>query len=130
MSLKAEKLVKKFLGTDNIKSVQSRKNSFIKRYKIVVFVRLEKTDELAFAIASAGAGVIGNYTVCSFRTKGVGTFMGNEQSMPKAGTKEKFEMVEEIRLEMICDKKNLKNAVDKMCEVHPYDRSEERRVGK
>ncbi|HEY3251304.1 MAG TPA: hypothetical protein VGK25_09325, partial [Ignavibacteria bacterium] len=33
----------------------------------------------------------------------------------------KFEMAEEIRLEMICDKKNLNKTVEKIYEVHPYD---------
>ena len=30
-------------------------------------------------------------------------------------------MTEEIRLEMICDKKNIDDVVDKIYEVHPYD---------
>ncbi|HEY3250101.1 MAG TPA: hypothetical protein VGK25_03180, partial [Ignavibacteria bacterium] len=67
MASKAEKLAKKILGAKNIKSINGNNDSFTKRYKIVVFVPLEKTDVLTFAMASAGAGVIGNYGVCSFR---------------------------------------------------------------
>ncbi|HJY64970.1 MAG TPA: hypothetical protein VJ455_12495 [Ignavibacteria bacterium] len=122
MASKAEKLAKKIFGPKFIKSRKKRGGSnLVKKYKVVVFVPHEKTDELAFAMASAGAGEIGNYSVCSFRMKGVGTFMGNESSNPAHGAKRKFEMTEEIRLEMICDKKNIDDVVDKIYEVHPYD---------
>jgi len=121
MASKEERLAKKILGSNNIRRVETGETPFTKKYKIVVFTPLEKTDELTFAMASAGAGTIGNYTVCSFRMKGAGTFMGNEKTDPLVGSKGKFEMAEEIRLEMICSRKNLKKAIDKMYEVHPYD---------
>jgi len=121
MASKAEKLAKKIFGSKFTKPGKNGKGKFNKKYKIVVFVPLEKTDELTFAMASAGAGEIGNYSVCSFRMKGVGSFMGNKNSNPKVGTKSKFEMTEEIRLEMICGKKNIDDVVDKIYEIHPYD---------
>lgn len=121
MASKAEKLAIKLFGAKNFKSVKSRNNKLIKRYKVIVFVPVEKTDELTFAMASAGAGVIGNYSLCSFRTPGTGTFIGNDKSAPAIGAKSKLEMAEEIRLEMICDKKNINAVIDKIYEVHPYD---------
>ncbi len=92
-----------------------------KKHKIIVFVPLKNADELTFAMASAGAGIIGNYTVCSFRVTGIGTFLGGEGSNPKAGKRGRFEMAEEVRIEMLCDKKNLDKAIDKIYEVHPYE---------
>lgn len=115
------KIIKKIFAKSNIKSIENYDFSFIRKYKIVVFVPLKNTDELTFALASAGAGTIGNYTVCSFRTAGAGTFWGNEEADPETGKKNNFEITEEIRLEMICDKKNLNNAIDKLYEVHPYE---------
>jgi hypothetical protein len=121
MATEAEKLAKKIFGSKIIKPQSVKKRLLNKKYKIVVFVPLANTDEVTFAMASAGAGLIGNYSLCSFRMKGAGTFMGNENSDPAAGEKGKFEMTEEIRLEMICDKKNLNSAIEHMYEVHPYE---------
>lgn len=95
--------------------------AYNKQFKIVTFVPLEKSDEVAFAMASAGAGVIGNYTVCSFRIKGVGTFRGGKGSNPVVGSAGKYEMTEEVRLEMICSPGNLNNAIDEMLNIHPYE---------
>lgn len=115
------KIIKKIFAKSNIKSIQNCDFPFIRKYKIVVFVPLKNADELTFALASAGAGIIGYYTVCSFRTAGTGTFMGGEGSNPSVGRKNNFEITEEIRLEMICNKENLNKAVDKIFEVHPYE---------
>jgi hypothetical protein len=35
------------------------------------------------ALFEAGAGNIGNYEDCSFSSKGIGTYMGNENSDPQ-----------------------------------------------
>ena len=50
-------------------------NEYISRKKVVTFVPLKYVDKLTFDMSSAGAGMIGNYTVCSFRMKGIGTFL-------------------------------------------------------
>lgn len=112
---------KKIFGKKNIKSVSSYGSHYNKKHKIAVFVPLKNADELTFAMSSAGAGVIGNYTVCSFRASGIGTFLGGKASNPKAGKKGKFEMAEEVRLEMICDKAYLDAAVDAILKTHPYE---------
>lgn len=112
---------KKIFGVSNIKGIEPINNDYLWRYKIVVFVPQKNADELTFLMASAGAGVVGAYTLCSFRTKGAGTFLGGKSTRPFAGKKERFEMVEEIRLEMICDEQYLDGAIDALYEVHPYE---------
>jgi hypothetical protein len=109
-----------FLKT-NIKGIEPLNYVYHNKYKIVVYVPLNSGDEILFQLAAAGAGVIGNYTVCSFRSKGVGTFIGGNKSKPAAGKKGKFEMVEEIRLEMICPEECLNDAIDSIYEFHPYE---------
>jgi hypothetical protein len=101
----AIKTAKQFFSVSNIKSIESTASLYIKRYKIVVFVPLKNVNSLTFQMASAGAGVIGSYSICSFRIKGTGTFKGGKNSNPKIGKKGRFETAEEIRFEMICDKK-------------------------
>jgi hypothetical protein len=39
------------------------------------------------ALFEAGAGNIGNYEDCSFSSKGIGTYMGNENSDPQLGAR-------------------------------------------
>ncbi len=112
---------KKIFGLSNIKGIEPINFEYRWRYKIVVFTPVQKADEITFLMASAGAGVVGAYTLCSFRTKGTGTFVGGKSTIPYAGKKERFEMVDEVRLEMICDEERLDAAINAMYEVHPYE---------
>ena len=67
----------------------------------MIFVPEENVDAVADALASEGAGVIGEYTRCTFRTPGTGTFLGGEATDPYLGEKGQLEKVEEIRLETV-----------------------------
>jgi hypothetical protein len=119
--MNTEAFAKKIFGSSNIKGIEAINKCYSRKYKIIVFVPQENVDELTFAMASAGAGVIGGYSLCSFRTRGAGTFIGGKSSNPFSGTKGKLEMVEEIKLEMICDEGSLDAAIDEMYMVHPYE---------
>ncbi len=112
---------KKYFAASNIKSIQYVSPQFARKYKIVVFVPLKNADELTFNMASQGAGNIGKYSVCSFRTKGVGTFIGGDGAKPAVGKKGKYEMVEEIRLEMICEQNDIDSVVNAVYDNHPYE---------
>lgn len=89
--------------------------------KITTFVPKEKLDEVRDALASAGAGIIGNYTRCSFSAAGTGTFLGDESSTPAAGVRGRLEHVEECRLEMVCSKAAVALAVETLRRFHPYE---------
>ncbi len=69
--------------------------------KLVIFVPEENVDAVAGALADAGAGVIGEYTHCTFRAPGTGTFLGGEATDPYLGERGRLEKVEEIRLETV-----------------------------
>jgi hypothetical protein len=111
----------KIFGKSNFRADETPGFLFETKYKIVVFIPLQNADELTFAMASSGAGIIGNYSVCSFRTKGTGTFRGEKNSKPAAGRKGKFEQVEEIKLEMLCSLQDLAEVTRSVYEVHPYE---------
>ncbi len=117
----AANTAKKYFPATAIKSIEFVSPVFARKYKIIVFVPLKNADELTFKMAAAGAGNIGKYSVCSFRTKGVGTFLGSASSKPKVGKKGRFEMVEEIRLEMICEQEALDNVINTVYSNHPYE---------
>ena len=89
--------------------------------KLVVFVPAEHVPSIRTALASAGAGKIGQYSECSFELDGHGTFRGSASSHPAVGKPRRFERAREIRLEMVIPQKNLSQAISLLRSVHPYE---------
>lgn len=96
-------------------------NIDINRVKIIVTIPIENVEEVRNAICEQGAGVIGNYTNCSISTKCIGTFKPNDNANPYIGKNGKMEFVEEEKLEVVCDVKNVKKVIYRLKEVHPYE---------
>jgi dinuclear metal center YbgI/SA1388 family protein len=90
-------------------------------YKLVVFVPPEHTEALRSALATAGAGVIGNYTECSYELRGEGTFVGGDGANPVVGERGRLERVTETRLEMVCSEEALGAVATALRRVHPYE---------
>ena len=89
--------------------------------KLAIFVPERYVDAVADALAEAGAGVIGEYTHCTFRTPGMGTFLGGEATSPYLGEKGRLEKVEEIRLETVVPAHTASRAVAAATAAHPYE---------
>ncbi len=89
--------------------------------KLVVFVPEEYADEISDALTEAGAGVIGEYTHCTFRMPGTGTFFGGEGTDPYAGEKGRLERVSEVRLETVVPAYAADRAVAAARAAHPYE---------
>lgn len=92
-----------------------------KDVKLVVFVPITHADIVRQALGEAGAGRIGNYDFCSFSSRGTGRFRGNELSNPAIGEIGKYESVEEERIEVLVPREILKEVIEKMKSVHPYE---------
>jgi hypothetical protein len=92
-----------------------------KRYKIVVYVPEADADKLREAIGNAGAGIIGNYSHCTFTIKGTGRFKPNEKANPTIGEVGKLEEVAEDRIETVCEEDKLKDVLKAIKEAHPYE---------
>lgn len=89
--------------------------------KIVVFVPETHTAIVREEMGKAGAGKIGNYSFCSFSSKGVGRFKPESGAQPVIGIIGKLEEVNEERIEVTCERKNIKDVIEAMKKVHPYD---------
>ncbi len=89
--------------------------------KIVVFVPGLYADAVREAMGNAGAGKIGNYTHCSFSSKGIGRFKPGEGAYPHIGEVGKFESVEEERIEVVCERDKIAEVIKAIKEVHPYE---------
>lgn len=91
------------------------------KYKIVVFVPGSHAEIVRKAMGDVGAGRIGNYTYCSFTSKGVGRFKPEEGADPSIGRVGNLESVEEERIEIVVDKDIVKNVITAIKRVHPYE---------
>jgi dinuclear metal center YbgI/SA1388 family protein len=91
------------------------------RVKLVTFVPAESTAKVLDAVATAGAGVIGEYTHCSFRVRGTGTFLPSERAHPAVGERGELNEVDEDRLEVVVPRERLGIAVEAMVAAHPYE---------
>ena len=72
-------------------------------------------------MGDAGAGKIGNYSHCSYSVDGVGRYKPLDGAKPFIGEVDKFEEVEEERIECICEKDKAKEVIKAIKKVHPYD---------
>ncbi|HET6770505.1 MAG TPA: Nif3-like dinuclear metal center hexameric protein, partial [Actinomycetota bacterium] len=80
--------------------------------KLVTFVPPEATVKVIDAVANSGGGVIGEYTHCSFRARGTGTFFPSERAHPAVGDRGTLNEVEEDRLEIVVPRERLRVAVE------------------
>ncbi|MBL4810184.1 MAG: Nif3-like dinuclear metal center hexameric protein [Phycisphaerales bacterium] len=89
--------------------------------KVITFVPKDQIDHVRSALGTAGAGGVGNYKLCSFSTPGQGTFLPGSDTNPTIGTPGTLERVDEVRLEMVCEKRALPLVIETLKQLHPYE---------
>ncbi len=104
-----------------LKNIRFIKNLSGNQFKLAVFVPVSHINKLAEAIHQSGGGIIGEYSNCSFRTNGTGTFKGSNESNPSIGKKGVVEFVEEVKLEILVDEWKLNDVISSMKNAHPYE---------
>jgi len=92
-----------------------------KQYKLVIYAPLSHAQEVRRALGEAGAGKIGNYSHCTFSVRGVGRFLPLAGADPHIGDVGKLEEVEEERIETVCRGAVLKDVLEAVRAVHPYE---------
>jgi dinuclear metal center YbgI/SA1388 family protein len=89
--------------------------------KIVVFAPVAVADAVRERMTEAGAGAIGDYDSCTFTTRGEGRFRPLEGAHPAIGTAGELEVVDEVRIEMVCGRGVRAQVLDAMRAAHPYE---------
>ncbi len=89
--------------------------------KLVVFVPAGYQDRLFEALVRAGAGRIGDYTGCSWRSPGEGTFLPGEGAHPFTGRQAVLNRAAETRLEVLVPADRLDPVVTALRATHPYE---------
>lgn len=109
----------KKMGLSDIQPLRSIKDKpFI---KLAVYVPVDHTQKVMKAVFEAGGGTVGHYSCCSFRTKGVGTFKGDDTTAPFLGSPEKLEEASENRVEFLVVRNHLQKVIQAMLAAHPYE---------
>ena len=106
------------LGLVNTKILVPKQN-FIR--KLVTYTIPENAEEVRNALFDAGAGNIGNYENCSFNSKGIGTYMGNEHSNPQVGERFEFVQGDEIKIEVTFEKYLENKILKALFKSHAYE---------
>ncbi|MBP9853217.1 MAG: hypothetical protein QG629_437 [Patescibacteria group bacterium] len=91
------------------------------KVKIVTFVPLAAADTVRRAMGKAGAGKIGEYSFCSYAVVGKGRFTPSVNANPHVGTAGSPEIVEEERIEVVCDRSTAKQVIAAIRGTHPYE---------
>lgn len=89
--------------------------------KISVFVPLDAADRVHAAMTAAGAGTIGEYRGCAWRTAGTGTFTASQSANPAVGAPGQTTTVDEFRLEMVAPRSHRGRVIAAIIEAHPYE---------
>jgi dinuclear metal center YbgI/SA1388 family protein len=89
--------------------------------KIVVFVPVDAAERVRAALADAGAGRVGDYDQASFTSPGEGRFRPLDGAHPAIGQVGQAEVVEEVRIETVCQRSRRGAAVASMRVAHPYE---------
>ncbi len=89
--------------------------------KIVVFVPADNADSIFAAMSGAGAGRIGEYADCTFRSEGTGTFVPSGHASPAVGEGGGKVSVPEIRIETVVAGPDLPRVLRVLRDAHPYE---------
>jgi hypothetical protein len=90
-------------------------------YTLCFYVPEPALEAVKAAVFAAGAGRIGNYDHCCWQVAGQGQFRPLEGSVPAIGRQGKIEYVAEYRVEMVCEARFIRAAVQAMKAAHPYE---------
>lgn len=100
----------------DMKSCEPIRKNYSSAYKLAVFAPESGFDAITLAAFSKGAGIIGNYEGCVFKSEGVGYFSPNDGAEPYSKSGEK-----ELRIELKVSDDKLSSVISAIKQVHPYE---------
>ncbi|WP_286947167.1 Nif3-like dinuclear metal center hexameric protein [Acetobacterium sp. UBA5834] len=107
------------IGLEKIKTLEPSNPT--RYYKLVVFTPVEASHKIIEVLGKNGAGAIGDYDYCTYRSSGTGTFRPKEGAKPFIGAVDKMTSVSEDRIEAIVAAPELKNLIAALKRNHPYE---------
>ncbi|MBD2716574.1 Nif3-like dinuclear metal center hexameric protein [Microvirga sp. STR05] len=89
--------------------------------KLITYVPATHTEAVLQALYTAGAGQIGDYSDCSFRMEGIGTFTPGTDTNPFQGRPGQPETTPEQRVEVLLPLHLQRAALRALRQAHPYE---------
>lgn len=90
-------------------------------YRISTYIPETHVEEVKEALFAAGAGRYQNYDSCAWQTLGTGQFRPLAGSSPFIGEQMMVETVAEYKVEMVCEKRFIKEVIETLVLTHPYE---------
>lgn len=90
-------------------------------YLLAFYVPTESSEPVLEAIFSTGAGRIGDYDRCCWKTEGTGQFRPLSGSNPTIGEHDQVEFVSELKVELVCSEEHIDAAISALKKAHPYE---------
>lgn len=90
-------------------------------YKLCLYVPATHLETVKQALFAAGAGRVGDYDSCCWQVAGQGQFRPLADADPFIGSKGQIEIVEEYKVELVCDDAVIHAAVAALKQAHPYE---------
>ncbi|WP_339700962.1 Nif3-like dinuclear metal center hexameric protein [uncultured Roseivirga sp.] len=106
------------IGLKNTKILAPKKQLL---EKLVVFIPKDDTNKVLDALHRVGAGEIGNYSHCSFKVNGTGSFKPNINANPVIGERGQLEEVNEDRVEIMYPNHLSRQVIGALKAAHPYE---------
>ena len=106
------------IGLKNTKILAPKKQLL---EKLVVFIPKDDTNKVLDALHRVGAGEIGNYSHCSFKVNGTGSFKPNKNANPVIGERGQLEEVNEDRVEIMYPNHLSRQVIGALKAAHPYE---------
>ncbi len=88
--------------------------------KLVLYVPADDEQEVLNALFQTPAGIIGEYSCCTFRNAGKGSFLPGAQARPFIGKTGEISHVDEVRIETLVQKKDIPAVMSHVRSHHPY----------
>ena len=90
-------------------------------YKLCYFVPESHLEETKNALFEVGAGRIGDYDSCAWQCRGQGQFRPLAGSDPFLGNQGELEVVEEYKVELVCEDAVISDTLEALKQAHPYE---------
>jgi len=107
------------IGLKNLKILSNIK--YPKYSKLVLYVPAEYEQKILEALFETEAGKIGEYSCCSFRNSGKGTFRPSDAANPFIGKAGEISHADEVRIEVVVRESNIINVLERVKKDHPYE---------
>ena len=88
--------------------------------KLVLYVPADYEQQVLNALFQTPAGIIGEYSCCTFRNAGKGSFLPGVPARPFIGKTGEISHVNEVRIETLVQKKDIPAVLSHVRGHHPY----------